>query len=71
MENETISKDLEELWEHLLSREAEFVKEAFSALTEDEQKSVLAHLKRMSEEPGWHAEQSLSARFALDTLKDI
>jgi len=71
MANEIISNDLEELWEHLLSREAERVKEAFSTLTKHEQESVLSHLRRMTDEPGWHAEQRLSARFALDTVKDI
>jgi len=65
------SVDLEELWERLLSRKAECVKEAFSGLTKNEQESVLAHLKRMSDEPGWHVEQRLSAQFALRFLKDI
>jgi hypothetical protein len=71
MANHMTSKELEVFWENLLSREAERVKEAFSLLTKIEQESVLAHLRRMSDEPGWHAEQRLSARFALEVVNDI
>jgi hypothetical protein len=71
MTKEVTLKGLEELWEHLLSRKAERVKQAFSALTKDEQESVLAHLKCMSEEPGWHANQRISAQFALDAVKSV
>jgi hypothetical protein len=70
MANHMTSKELENLWDNLLSREARRVKEAFATLTEIEQESVLAHLRRMSDEPGWHAEQRLSARFALEAAKD-
>ena len=61
-------KDLEEFWEDILSRDSERVKSIFSSLTKAEQKNVLAHLKRMLEEEGWHAEQRISAQFAFDTL---
>jgi len=61
--------DLETLWEHLLSRNAKLVKEAFSELADKERESVLVHLERMAEEPGWHVEQRRSARTALRFLK--
>jgi hypothetical protein len=70
MSNDRTSTSLEDLWDRLLSREAGCVKEAYLALTEEEQEGVLAHLKRMANEPGWHAEQRHSARFALDAIKD-
>jgi hypothetical protein len=56
------------LWDNLLSRQAEQVRQAFAGLTSQEQQAVIAHLQRMAEEPGWHAEQRRSALAALEAL---
>lgn len=61
--------DLEALWDALLSREADLIRQAFNALRAEEKKAILAHLKRMTSEPGWHPEQVASARAALEALK--
>jgi hypothetical protein len=60
---------LEALWEQLLSRQAEQVRGAFSCLTAQEKESVLAHLRRMASEAGWHPEQRLSAQAALEAIQ--
>ncbi len=59
---------LELLWEDLLSRQTERVRAAFAGLLPAEQKAVLAHLQRMSDEAGWHPEQRRSAQAALQAL---
>ncbi len=56
---------LENLWEDLLSRQPHRVLAAFISLDASEQKAVLNHLQHMLDEPGWHAEQRLSAQAAL------
>ena len=61
--------DLEALWDALLSREADLIRQAFNALRAEEKQAILAHLKRMTSEPGWHPEQVASARAALEALK--
>lgn len=61
-------KDLEELWDGLLSRDPERVRAAFSLLEEREQKSVVTHLQRMVSEPDWQPGQRESARSALEIL---
>jgi hypothetical protein len=64
--------DPESLWDQLLSRQAALIQECFASLTPEEQGAVIAHLTRMVEETGWHAEQRLSARVALQALgKDL
>ena len=60
---------LEILWDALLSRDPNQVRAAFSVLDPDSQKTVLAHLRRMAEEDGWHPEQVKSARTALAALE--
>jgi hypothetical protein len=60
---------LEELWDSLLSREPVKILKAFNSLSLDEQKSVIEHIKKMAEEPGWHPEQRNSARAALAVLQ--
>jgi hypothetical protein len=62
------SDALESLWEQLLSRQAEQVQRAYLDLAPFERQAVLAHLQRMSQEPGWHPEQRKSAEFALQAL---
>ena len=62
---------LETLWDQLLSRQPERIRPAFSSLTTQEKESVLAHLRRMTSDPGWHPEQRLSAQSALDALRPL
>jgi len=62
------NRSLEIMWERLLSRQPQQIKAAFESLAPDERQAVRNHLKRMSEEPGWHPEQRLSAQAALNTL---
>jgi hypothetical protein len=59
----------EELWESILSRQPDRVQQAFNSLNQVEQQSVMAHLRSMSNEPGWHPEQRLSAQLALQVLE--
>jgi uncharacterized protein YdeI (YjbR/CyaY-like superfamily) len=64
--------DPESLWDQLLSRQATQIQAAFASLTPEDQKAIVAHLSRMVEEEGWHPEQRLSARMALQALaKDL
>lgn len=60
---------LEKLWSALLSRNAKMIMDAYNGCTTSEKHSILKHLKRMSSEPGWHAEQVKSADFALKMLE--
>ena len=68
MDQITSSDPLEILWDNLLSRQPERIRAAFTTLTGAEQQTVLDHLKRMSQEAGWHPEQRRSAQAALDAL---
>lgn len=60
---------IEDLWDGLLSRQPELVRAAFSSLDLAERAAVLAHLRRIVSEAGWHPEQRLSAQAALDALE--
>jgi len=60
---------LEQIWDNLLSRDKEKVLTTYNRLSEEEQTAVQAHLKRMTEEDGWHPEQQISASYALKALK--
>jgi hypothetical protein len=62
---------LERLWDNLLSRQPEQVRGAFIPLKTEEKQAVLAHLKKMASEPGWHPEQQLSAQVALQALEGL
>ncbi len=62
---------LEKLWDQLLSRSPERIRSAFASLDEPSQQAVIAHLQRMASEAGWHPEQVISARAALDALADL
>lgn len=62
-------QDLESIWSALLSHQPHLIRAAFETLSTEEQAAVLAHLKRMAEEPGWHDEQRASARAALAALQ--
>jgi hypothetical protein len=59
---------LENLWDRILSGNAELVQEAFYSLDEDKQSAILAHLQRMIAEEGWQPEQISSAKAALEAL---
>lgn len=60
---------LEELWDALLSRQAERVQAAYASLDRLGRQAIAAHLRRMASESGWHPEQVKSARAALEALK--
>jgi hypothetical protein len=59
---------IEDLWQALLSRQAAQVQAAFGTLDSEQQSAVIAHLRRMTQEPGWHPEQRISAQAALEAL---
>ena len=68
-ENLPIFQCLDDLWSALLSREAEQVRLAYRSLDAEQQRSVRAHMLRMVHEPGWHEEQRISAKAALEALQ--
>lgn len=59
---------LEIIWDGLLSRDARRIRATFVALDAASKEVVLEHLERMTSEPGWHAEQVLSAQEALKAI---
>jgi hypothetical protein len=62
--------DPEMLWDELLSRQPERIREVFDSLDAPSQKIILAHLETMVRETGWHPEQRISARAALHALSN-
>jgi hypothetical protein len=60
--------DLEELWDALLSRDVQRIRLVYNSLNIEDRQSILAHLNRMANEPGWQKEQRISARAALEAL---
>lgn len=63
--------ELENLWDALLSRNPERIRQAFAGLDAEERQAVQTHLQRMATEPGWHPEQRLSAQTALESLSTV
>jgi hypothetical protein len=63
-------QDLENIWDALLSRDAEQVRSAYNSLGPTERDQVLAHLLKMTSEEGWHPQQRESARAALAAIQD-
>jgi hypothetical protein len=61
---------LETVWDGILSRDSQKIREIFASLDQDSQEIVRAHLKKMVGEEGWHSEQILSARYALQALNE-
>lgn len=59
----------EQIWDALLSRQPDQVRAMYAALTGEEQRSVIDHLRRMATEPDWHPEQTRSAKEALAALQ--
>jgi hypothetical protein len=68
MNHEQETKNLEKLWNQILSRDEILIREAFSGLDDAEREAVINHLKRMSTEEDWHQEQRTSAQAAIKTL---
>jgi hypothetical protein len=62
---------LEQIWNQILSRQPDQIRQAYSNLNPVEQRAVLEHLRVMATEPGWHQEQRLSAQAALETIEAI
>ena len=61
---------LENLWNNILSREADLICEQYEALSDLDQLTVWEHLNRMASEEGWHPEQVKSATIAIEALND-
>lgn len=55
-------------WENLLSRQPRLIRAAYKILDAETQAAVIAHLRVMTTEEGWHLEQVKSARAALDFI---
>jgi hypothetical protein len=64
------SGQVEIVWENLLSRQPERIHQVYRSLSISERQAVLAHLLRMIDEPGWHPEQRLSARVAIQAIEE-
>jgi hypothetical protein len=58
------------VWEMILSRQPEVIRNIFNSLDDEEKNTVLDHLKKMESESGWHPEQRESARAALEAILD-
>lgn len=58
------------VWEMILSRQSEVIRQAFNRLDEEEQNTVLEHLQRMQSESGWQPSQRESAQAALEAILD-
>ncbi len=62
---------IDEFWEALLSEEPPRIRKAWLDLTDDEAALVVAHLRKMVEEEGWHLLQKQSAGKALDVIRNL
>jgi hypothetical protein len=60
--------NLERIWDQLLSRDPQRIKNTFAGLDKDSQQTVLVHLKVMTTGAGWHPEQVKSATVALEAI---
>lgn len=56
------------VWDGILSRDSRRIVQTFLSLDEQSKETVIAHLKRMVSESGWHPEQIKSAQAALDAI---
>ena len=59
---------LASVWDGILSRQPERIRQTYAALDASSQAEVLAHLKRMTSEDGWHPAQVESAQAAMEVL---
>ncbi len=64
-------ESIEQIWDDLLSRQADKILLTFSQLSNSDKQYILGHLQRMVTEKGWQAEQRQSARIALKVLKNL
>lgn len=62
---------LENLWNNILSRDAEKICAQYETLNELDQKTVKEHLAKIVTEEGWHPEQVISAKAALNALSTM
>jgi hypothetical protein len=62
---------LQLFWDNLLSRNPAQIEKAFLELDQHSKQAVIAHLQKMTSEPGWHPEQRKSAQMALTTIQTI
>ena len=63
--------EVEIVWEALLSRDVAQIRPAYLALDAQTRRAVGSHLRVMTSEDGWHPEQVISARAALDVIAAI
>jgi hypothetical protein len=66
----TYMDNLEQIWSALLSSDPARIRHVWSELTDDESLAVLAHLRRMRDEPGWDPTQRDAAAQALAILRE-
>jgi len=64
-----MESELERIWDGILSREPERIRATYRGLSIQDRRTVITHLHRMLDEGGWHKEQQLSAKIALEALK--
>ena len=67
--NKLAKFSVEELWDNLLSRDAQLIITAFKQLTKSEQNLVIEHLQKMTQEEGWLPAQKISAQKALSFIE--
>lgn len=63
--------DPEAFWEALLSSEPARIAAAWRSLAATEAQAVLAHLKKMTDEPGWQPVQQQAAADALRVIATL
>lgn len=63
--------DAEALWAELLSEEPARIRKTWLGLDDDEAAAVIAHLNKMTTEPGWAEGQRESAGAALKAIRAL
>ena len=61
---------LADFWENILSRNKELIKSAIVQVSKEERDQIIHHLQKMAFEPGWHEEQIISAKYALNVVQN-
>lgn len=61
-------EDSMDVWGDLLSRNASLIRATFFRLEDEVRTQVLNHLQSMVNQPGWHEQQVLSAKIALEVF---
>ncbi len=59
---------LQNFWDGILSSEPELIQQTYASLDPATRAAVLAHLRRMISEDGWHPAQQASAQAALNAI---